>query len=347
VSRRSVCSRKGWLVAVLVVMTVLVGCGDDEEPSASSGGQTTSTVPDTITLQAGINDPQDPNIAVTEFLPEAVTIAAGKSVEWRITGPEPHSVTFFPTGQQPPPPGSDESLFAPKPPTGPFDGKTLINSGLVPLGPAAPPPFKVTFPTAGKYTYYCVIHPLMTGTVTVVDAGGKVDAQSDVNSRADAEKARWLAEGQAAKKKLVDATPVVERAADGTSTYKVEMGATTEHTDVLAFNRPALDLKVGDRVTFVNNSQAPHTASFAGRTTLPQDPTSPAVEKAAPGPSPQTLNPTDFFNTGVLPPNAGAPGSIPPEPVRSFTFVVRTAGNYTYVCILHVPSGMGGSLKVA
>lgn len=80
---------------------------------------------------------------------------------------------------------------------------------------------------------------------------------------------------------------MVERAADGASNYKVEMGATTEHTDVLAFNRPALDLKVGDRVTFVNNSQAPHTASFAGRTTLPQDPTSPAVENPAPGPSPQ------------------------------------------------------------
>ena len=151
---------------MLVATTALAGCGDDEEPSAS-GGQTTSPVVDTLTVQAGINDPQDPNIAVTEFLPEAVTITAGKSVEWRIPGPEPHSVTFFPTGQQPPPPGSDESLFAPKPPTGPFDGKTLINSGLVPLGPAAAAPFKVTFPTAGKYTYYCVIHPLMTGTVTV------------------------------------------------------------------------------------------------------------------------------------------------------------------------------------
>lgn len=340
-------SRWGWLVAILVATTALVGCGDDEEPSASTGGQTSSTPVDTLTVQAGINDPQDPNIAVTEFLPEAVTIVAGKSVEWRIPGPEPHSITFFPTGQQPPPPGSDQSLFAPRPPTGPFDGKTLVNSGLVPLGPTPAAPFKVTFQTAGKYTYYCVIHPLMTGTVTVVDANGRADAQSEVDRRAEAEKAQWLAEGQAAKKKLVEAPPVVQRAADGTSTYKVEMGATTEHTDVLAFDRPALDLKVGDRVTFVNNSQAPHTASFAGRTTLPQDPTSPAVERPAPGPSPQTLNPTDFFNTGLLPPNAGPPGSVPPEPARSFTFVVRTPGSYTYVCILHVPSGMGGTLKVA
>ena len=346
-TKRSSGSRWGRLLAILLATTALVACGDDEEPSASPGAQTPPPAADTLTVQAGMNDPQDRNIAVTEFLPEAVTIVAGKSVEWQIPGPEPHSVTFLPPGQQLPPPGSDESLFAPTPPTGPFDGKTLVNSGLVPLGPTAAAPFKVTFSTPGRYTYYCVIHPQMTGTVTVVDAAGRADAQTDVNSRAEAEKARWLAEGQAAKKRLVDAAPVVERAADGTSTYKVEMGATTEHTDVLAFDRPELDLKVGDRVTFVNNSQAPHTASFAGRTTLPQDPTSPAVGTPAPGPSPQTLNSTDFFNTGLLPPNAGPPGSIPPEPARSFTFVVRTPGEYPYVCLLHVPSGMGGRLKVA
>ena len=97
---------------------------------------------------------------------------------------------------------------------------------------------------------------------------------------------------------------------------------------------------------FVNNSGAPHTASFAGRQQLPQDPTSPQVAAPAPGPSPQTLNATDLFNTGLLPPNA-PPGSGPPEPARSFTFVVPTAGTYSYVCILHAPSSMAGSIKVA
>ena len=60
-----------------------------------------------------------------------------------------------------------------------------------------------------------------------------------------------------------------------------------------------------------------------------------------------TATPNDFFNTGVLPPNAGPPGSIPPEAARSYTYVVKTAGTYTFVCLLHAPSGMAGSLKVA
>ncbi len=333
-----------WIAPVLIATTMLVACGDDKDDTATPTGGA-QAAPDQVNVLAGINDPTDLNVAVTEFLPEAVTIAAGKSVEWKISGPEPHSVTFTADGK--PPAVADEKLFPPTPPTGPYNGKTLVNSGLVPLGPGAPAPFKITFPTAGKYTYYCVIHPNMTGTVTVVDANGKVDTQAEVTARATQEQSQWIAEGKAAKKKLVETPPAVDKAADGTSTYKLLMGATTPHTDILAFTPPPAALKAGDKVTFLNTSEAPHTASFAGKTTLPQDPTSPAVAAPAPGPSPQTLNADAFFNSGLLPPNAGPPGSIPPEAARSFTFVVRTAGTYTFVCILHVTSGMAGVLKTA
>jgi plastocyanin len=337
----------GWLASALIVTTALVACGDDKDDTTT--GTTTPAVqaaPDQVNVTAGLNDPQDLNVAVLAFLPQSVTIAAGKSVEWKITGPEPHSVTFTADGK--PPPTADPTLFPPKPPTGPYDGKTLVSSGLAPLGPGAVPPFKVTFPTAGKFTYYCVIHPNMTGTVTVVDASGKADTQADVTARANDEQGRWLAEGRAAKKKLVETPAEVQKAADGTSTYKILMGASTPHTDVLAFTPPPATLKAGDKVTFLNTSEAPHTASFAGKTTLPQDPTSPVVDAPAPGKSPQTLNANDFFNSGLLPPNAGPPGSIPPEVARSFTFVMpSTTGSYTFVCILHAPSGMASALKVA
>lgn len=337
----------GWLAAALIATTALAGCGDDNDDNAKSTQTTAAAAAvEQVNVQAGVNDPQDNNIAVLAYLPSSVTIAAGKSVEWRIPGPEPHSITFTADGK--PPPVADEKLFPPTPPTGPYDGKSLVNSGLAPLGPTPAAPFKVTFPNAGKFTYYCVIHPNMTGTVTVVDAGGKVDTQSDVTTRANDEQARWLEEGRAAKKKLVETPAATEKAADGTTTYKLLMGASTPHTDVLAFTPAPTNLKAGDKVTFVNTSEAPHTASFAGKTTLPADPTSDATEKPAPGPSPQTLNANDFFNTGVLPPNAGPPGSIPPEAVRSYTYVMpRTPGTYTFVCILHAPSGMAGSLKVA
>jgi plastocyanin len=123
------------------------------------------------------------------------------------------------------------------------------------------------------------------------------------------------------------------------------MGASTAHTDVLAFS-PSPSVKAGDKVTFLNDSAAPHTATFSGNTPPIQNPTDPRADAPAPGPSPQTLNATDFFNTGLLPPNA-PPGAGPPEAARSFTFTGPAAGNYSYYCILHVSSGMGSALTAS
>lgn len=104
-------------------------------------------------------------------------------------------------------------------------------------------------------------------------------------------------------------------------------------------------MKAGDQITFVNNSEAPHTATFNGTQPPITNPTDPLVGQAIPGPSPQTLNATSRFNTGELPPNVAPPGGQPaPESVRSFTFVVPQ-GKYDYYCILHVASGMGGVIK--
>ncbi len=342
---------RAWAVVTLVAGTSLVACGSSKKSTTSTPTTTASTTAPaaagTISMQAGLNDPKDPNIAVLQYLPGSLTVTAGTTVEWKIAGPEPHSVTFLPPGQTLPPGGPDQALFAPTPaPNGVYDGKSLVNSGLVPQGPGAAPPFRLTFPNTGKFTFQCVIHPQMTGTVTVVDKGAKADTQADVTSRSDTELNQWLTEGRAAKQKLTQTAPTSTKNADGTTTWKVEMGTSTAHTDVLAFAPPSPDVKVGDTVTFVNDSAAPHTASFAGKGTLPQNPEDPVAQKAAPGPSPQTLNATDVFNTGLLPPNA-PPGGAPPEPVRSYSYVVKAAGTYNYICIFHVGSGMAGAIKVA
>ncbi len=83
-----------WVVLAAVAVVLLAACGDDSDDNSPSSAE-----PTTVSLLAGINDQQDPNIAILEFLPESVTIAAGSTVEWRFTGPEPHSVTFLPPGQ--------------------------------------------------------------------------------------------------------------------------------------------------------------------------------------------------------------------------------------------------------
>lgn len=342
---------KSRLAAAVLAALALVaaGCGDDDDDGAAEDTSTTEAVevPDGIVVGAGINDPEDPNIAVLEFLPEAVSVEVGAAVTWEWDGAEPHSVTFLPAGQELPPPGSDPSLFEGGPAAGPYDGTTLVNSGLQPLGPDAPAPYEVGFSAPGTYPYYCVIHPLMVGEVTVVEAGGDVDSPADVASRRAEETERWLEEGRQAKADLVEVEPQRTENEDGSTTWTVEMGATTEHVDILAFAPTPAEARAGDTITFVNRSGAPHTASFFGTGSEPiNNPLDPRVAEPAPGPSPQDLSTAGFFNTGELPPDA-PPGAGPPLEARSFSFRVPEPGEYPYVCILHAPSLMVGTLVVS
>ncbi|MGH9273271.1 MAG: cupredoxin domain-containing protein, partial [Acidimicrobiales bacterium] len=325
-------------VPLAMVMLIAAGCGDDDEGStttttAPDTTQTTLAVPDGIEIGAGMNDPEDATIAVLQFMPAQVTVEANAPVTWVWTGAEPHSVTFLEPGQVLPPPGSDDSLFEPTPPTGAYDGTTFVNTGLQPLGPTSAEPFELTFSKAGSYAYYCVIHPQMVGEVEVVEAGGEVDTPAGVAQRRSAEAGEWLAEGRAAKAALVNAEPGQVENPDGTTTWTVEMGAATEHTDILAFAPTPADARAGDTVTFVNNSTAPHTATFFGEgAEIIQSPLDPRAAEPAPGPSPQALSSSGLFNTGLLPPDA-PPGAGPPVEARSFSFTVADPGSYAYVCL--------------
>lgn len=346
--------RRGMALAVTAAV-LLLGAACTKSDSKDAAGSTTSTAKaagtvadEPIVIQAGINDPAQRAVAVLQYMPAKATVAVGQTVRWSWDGTsEPHSVTFFPPGQTPPsPPGSDPSFFAPTPATGAYDGSTLVNSGLAPQGPGAVPPFDVAFAKPGTYGYSCVIHPQMMGTIVVVPAGQTADTAAAVKARGDQEKGQWLAEGNAAFQTLQSATPVSTRNANGSTTWKIEMGASTPHTDILAFAPVPAAVKHGDKVTFVNNSGAPHTASFFNQQPPIQSPSDPALDRVVPGPSPQALNSTALFNTGTLPPNA-PPGAGPPEAARSFTFSVPTAGDYEYVCIYHSPSGMAGAIKAS
>jgi len=296
------------MACVVAVVAVVVAAA---MPAAAQSSSTTTGVP---TVRVGVNDPKDPNIAVLQYLPAKVTVAAGGTLDFSWAGTiEPHSVTFLAPGQQLPPPGSDPSLFAPTPPAGPYDGAAFVNSGLLPFGPTPPPTLSMTFATPGEYQYYCVIHPTMVGTVDVVASGaGTTAAQAEATGKA--EEAKWLAEGRKAKRKLVASARAAEpvEGSGGLRTWTVEMGTTTPHTDVLAFAPTPRRVKAGDSVVFVNNSEAPHTATFNGSQPPITNPLDPLVGQQIPGPSPQALNPTDRFKCGELAPNAAAPGEQSP-----------------------------------
>jgi plastocyanin len=340
--------RRAALAAATAALVAFgAACGSSDDSKDASKAKASGVVEsEPITIRAGVSDPTHSQIAVLQFMPAKVTVAVGQKVRWSWDETkEPHSVTFFPAGQSAPSPDAAGPFFAPTPPTGAYDGSALVNSGLQPLGPGAVPPFEMTFSKAGTYNYNCVIHPQMAGSI-VVAAGDAGETAAAVTTRGDQEKGQWLAEGNDAYNKLMSAAPAQTKNRDGSTTWKIEMGSSTPHTDILAFAPVPAAVKHGDKVTFVNNSMAPHTGTFFNQTAPITNPEDPAAQKAAPGPSPQKLNSKDLFNTGLLPPNA-PPGSGPPEAARSFTFSVPTAGDYQYICIFHAPSGMAGMVKAS
>src|SRR5438067_2363161 len=150
------------LILPLAALLFLAACSN----KTSAG---TATAPSTLQVKAGLNDPKDPNIAVLAYLPNTFTVKVGETVQWTATGPEPHSVSFVPSGQTPPTPGTPAAiaLQAPKPATGAYDGTTTVSSGLGPTS-STPMTFSLSFSKPGSYKFFCAIHAQMRGTVTVV-----------------------------------------------------------------------------------------------------------------------------------------------------------------------------------
>lgn len=136
---------------------------------------------------AGTGSPDVENAAVYEFLPNDVEVEAGGTVSWNVIGP--HTVSFnAPTEAKlaltQGPDGSwhaNEAAFTPSPPGPPpgeveeatvfdggsFDGDAYVSSGIIISFPPELGTYTLTFPTAGTYTYECLIHEDMEGTVTV------------------------------------------------------------------------------------------------------------------------------------------------------------------------------------
>ena len=109
--------------------------------------------------------------AVNAFLPEDLTIEAGTTVEWDFPWWEPHTVTFgqIPTGATPETPSGED-----------YVGTGFHTSALL-FGPNKT--YSVRFPVPGEFTVYCIIHPGMVGTITVVEPGDPADDQVTIDAR--------------------------------------------------------------------------------------------------------------------------------------------------------------------
>jgi plastocyanin len=274
----------------------------------------------TINARAGDGEP---GYAVNVFLPNDITILTGDTITWDFRWLEPHTVAFgTPTGDPTVPSNPDDTVVA-------FDGETFFSSGLV-----AQTTFSVQFNKAGSYTIFCVIHPLMTGTVTVVDSG-TADAQDDLDTNAEATYQDSLQALKSLAAQLSGAPVAVENKTDGTKQYTVHIGGIiTDGSDIQQFFPPSLNVDEGDTVVFSNETPTPHTATFRADLYPGGDP----FEVPA-SPLDQPYDGSTFWNSGML--GVDWPGGL----TWSVTF--STAGTYDYVCLLHAEQGMVGSINVA
>lgn len=222
--------------------------------------------------------------------------------------------TSSPTMTCPPPPA-----VAPA-----YTGKGYWNSGWL----AADLPnksYKMTLGTSiapGEYSYTCLLHPFMQGTIQVVAKDGDRLSPSAVAAAAATASRQQLANAAALKPPA--ATP-------GT----VSAGYGDRIIAVMAFEPSTITIKAGETVTWKPGSlYEPHTVTFQSPFKSPGDPgaTLPLGVKSG-----------GSYTGGAT--SSGIFGPKPfPFPTDSFSLKFPKAGTYDYVCILH--DGMKGTVTV-
>jgi plastocyanin len=226
-----------------------------------------------------------------------------------------------------------------------YSGAKGVNSGL-PLGP--PKPMTVRFTKAGRYTYFCDVHPGMTGTVTVKPKSAKVSS-----AKADRKALkRTFARNLKTAKSLRTTKPPANTVSVGASGP-----GGVEYFQM--FPRK-LTVKPGTTVQFrmSKDSREVHTATFGtnpnssssylnpiiqgfegqaptldGRGVYPSDPPGTVASMSS------TLHGNGFWNSGVLDATK-ATKQIP----SSGTLRFDAPGTYQYFCLIH--SNMHGTITV-
>ena len=315
----------------------------------------------------GINKtPGQPKQAsANAFFPHTVTIHPGDVVTWQFQNF--HTVTFPVKGEAPPPlivldnalPVSGVNDAAgnpfffnglPSPILNPvavarsstktWNGSKVLNSGL-PLS-AKPKPFSLRFRRTGTFTYVCLVHPGMKGTVRVARASRRVASPAAVTAQRLRQTRAYVA----------DAKRVEAKGPPSGAAPTVQVGRTTPALAIYKMFPSTLTINAGQAVTFTMagefRSEA-HTVTFGPaklRSGLERNFILPLIGAPAGtfGVIPQGAYPSDppplpaydgtnhgdgFINTGVLDndPSTPFPNSV------QITFT--KPGTYDYECVIH------------
>ena len=287
-----------------------------------------AAAPTTWTVLVG-SQTSDMAIQGQRFLPGDITIDAGDTVTWKANAAEIHTVTFIAGG-------TPQATLPPFDPTDPkqvtpqgghtMDGTSYFSSGLMTTSTTAGPlplpvvaSYSITFPSAGTFTYYCLVHGvMMRGVVHVQPAGAPYPyTQAEIDTIA-----KWQSNAINA-----DGFALRAQARAASSRHRVFTGADDGVAMVMRFVRSKVVIHRGQKVHFVNTMSmgAPHTVTFGNE---PQ-----GLALLQPSGDPTTYQGGDL-NSGLL------------EPGATFTVTFNKAGTFPYICGLHDDMGMKGVVVV-
>jgi plastocyanin len=295
------------------------------------------------------------------FFPTTTRVHVGDSISFAINGF--HTVTFLSGAAAPPLIIPDEALpiagkldaagapfwFNGQPnliinpavqlPSGgsEYSGEGVVNSGLP--NPEAPPaPFVVKFTKAGQFTFDCLVHPGMKGTVKVVAGKGPVPSVHLQKARAKAQEAKAIVSALHLKNVKPPGKTVLA-GNDGKGpvawlrffpkTLRVKPGTTVEFK--IASQREVHTITIGPEAytgqieetftTPVSSGEGPPKLLVNPLAGYPSDPPPlPANDGTNHG--------NGFSNSGVLS-NAGPP--LSPSVKVTFT----KPGTYSFECVIH------------
>lgn len=303
---------KQFVYVACAAALLLAGCG---------GGNSNTTPPQqqapaTFLAQAG-GSSQNEALQALQFYPGTITIDAGDSITWQFPAGEPHTVTFLGPKSAPPPP-NDPSVPAPAGGST-YDGSTYTSSGFLLLGKS----YTLTFPKAGTYTYYCLIHGEMVGKVVVQPAG---TAYQTLPNQITAANATAVAADLKTANDVVAQFPYTPGGTHLAVGMSPGLGAQTlTNASVVRFlsgdslSDTSVTVPVGTTVTWTNlDSNLPHTVTFGvvGQAF-------PAMPPFSPPSGGTTYDGTTLVNSGPL---FGG---------QSFSLKFTTPGTYTYHCLFH------------
>jgi plastocyanin len=274
------------------------------------------------------------------FFAQDITVDVGDTITWRVPSGEPHTVTFLSGAQAPQPvvigPHGPELNPAWSEQSGGsvYDGTGLLSSGELNQGQS----YTLQFSQAGDFSYLCLIHHNMVGSVHVAPQGTAYPKkQYEYDAAAATERGSLLGQGLILE---ADGLRQALHAAGNqvTTGTGVEVPG-TGNVFVARFEPAQKVVKVGQTVTWTDKDPSvPHTVTFG------DEPPGGLLALLAPagaidGPGHATLTaPGQAAHSGLI--GVGQPLGT------SFSVTFSAPGTYSYTCALHDTLGMKGTIKV-